>query len=123
MFFLLAPRRILISAALVASLATGIPACMSQETPATYPVRGVVLNSITHRPIARALVDGHSDAALTDNDGRFEINLDEGFTQILVRRIGYNPNSPMGPHPVKVGPNMPGLTFYLTPEGGVTVTM
>ena len=121
MFFLLAPRRILISAALVASLATGIPACMSQETPATYPVRGVVLNSITHRPIARALVDGHSDAALTDNDGRFEINLDEGFTQILVRRIGYNPNSPMGPHSVKVGPNMPGLTFYLTPEGGVTV--
>jgi hypothetical protein len=115
------PRRILIAAAIITAIVPGFPACNAQETQATYPVRGVVLNSITHRPIARALVDGHFDAALTDNDGRFEINLNQGFTQILVRRIGYNPNGPQVQHLLKMGPNMPELTFYLTPEASVTV--
>jgi hypothetical protein len=119
--FFLEPRRILIATAIATGLASSIPACMSQEAPPTYTVRGVVLNSITRRPIARALVNGQSDAALTDNDGRFEINLNEGFTQILVRRIGYNSNGPMAAHPLKVGPNLPELTFYLTPESSVNV--
>ena len=72
------------------ALGTLIVIGRAQDAPATYPVRGVVLNSLTKRPIARALVDGLSDAALTDNDGRFEINLTEGITNVSVRRPGYN---------------------------------
>ncbi len=96
--------------------------CNAQDVPTTYPVRGVVLNSLTHRPIARALIDGRSDAALTGNDGRFEINLPEGRTPINVRRPGYNnPAVAAMMQSVNVGPNTPDLTFYLTPEASVSV--
>ena len=54
-----------------------------------YPVKGVVLNSVTHQPVARALVDAHEAAVLTDNDGRFELSLPAGGAQISVRRPGY----------------------------------
>jgi hypothetical protein len=96
--------------------------CRTQDTVATYPVRGVVLNSITHRPIARALVNGQEDAVLTDNDGRFELNLSEGTTQILVKRPGFGANriGMVRAHSVKVGANMPELTFYLTPDATIT---
>jgi hypothetical protein len=81
-----------------------------------------VLNSLTRRPIARVLVDGQSDAALTDNEGRFEINLREGMTQINVRRPGFNsPVGAMMAHPVNVGPNTPELTIYLTPQANIVV--
>jgi hypothetical protein len=117
------PYRVRAGFATICALGTLILACHAQESPATYPVRGVVLNSLTKRPIARALVDGQSDAALTDNDGRFEINLTEGMTQINVRRPGYNNSTGamMMAHPVKVGPDMHELTFYLTPQASIVV--
>jgi hypothetical protein len=119
----LKPFRVLTGLAMVCAFAILMLAGHAQEAPATYPVRGVVLNSLTQRPIARALVDGQFDAALTDNDGRFEINLTEGMTQINVRRPGYNSGSGamMVAHPVKVGPDMHELTFYLTPQASIVV--
>ena len=45
----------------------------------TGVVRGVVVNSVTHAPIARALVSSSDQrlAALTDSEGRFEFKLPE----------------------------------------------
>jgi hypothetical protein len=117
----LKPNRALAGVAILCVLGSFIVACHAQEAPATYPVRGVVLNSFTRRPIARVLVDGQSDAVLTDNDGRFEINLTASMANIAVRRPGYNPTGATFAHPVKVGPNTPELTFYLTPEANITV--
>ena len=97
-----------------------IVSCAAQEGAAYYPVRGVVLNSLTRRPIPRALVDGHTDAVLTDGDGRFELNLSQGISQLAVRRPGFNSTSRSAGRAVKVGPNMPDLTFYLTPEATIT---
>ncbi len=94
--------------------------CAAQETPETYPVRGVVLNSVTRQPIARVLVDANSDAVLTDNEGRFALNLRSNFTQITVRRPGYNSSGRNGTHAMKVGANMPDFTFYLTPDASIT---
>jgi len=85
-----------------------------------YPVKGVVLSSVTHQPIARALVDAHEAAVLTDNDGRFELSLPAGGTQISVRRPGYGARGRTTNHSVQVGANMPALTFYLTPEALIT---
>jgi len=95
------------------------PVCAAQDAPKVYEVKGVVLNSVTHQPIARALVDGQQDAVLTDNDGRFELHLAEGGTQIVVRRPGYSQKSGIG-HFVAVGANMPEFTFYLIPQASIT---
>jgi hypothetical protein len=114
-------NRLLAGLAILSALGIFILTSHAEDAPAPYRVRGVVLNSFTRRPIARALVDGQSDAALTDNDGRFEISLTEGVTQITVRRPGYNSASSGMGHLVKVGPNTPELTFYLTPEAFINV--
>lgn len=122
MRFSLKPIRALAGPMVLCAIAGCFLTCNAQDVPTTYPVRGVVLNSLTHRPIARALVDGRSDAALTGNDGRFEINLPEGRIPINVRRPGYNnPAVAAMMQSVNVGPNTPDLTFYLTPEASVSV--
>jgi hypothetical protein len=90
--------------------------CETQEPPVTFAVRGVVLNSVSREPVARALVDGHGDAILTDAEGRFALNLPGGDTQIEVRRPGYNSKSQ---HLVQAGKEMPDLTFYLTPQASI----
>jgi hypothetical protein len=92
----------------------------SEETSQLYAVKGVVLNSVTHQPVGRALVDSHQGAMLTDNDGRFELNLPEGMAQISVKRPGYGAHGQPSNHPVHVGPNLPSLTFNLTPEAVIT---
>jgi hypothetical protein len=76
----------------------------------------VVVNSVTGQPVARALVDAHESAVLTDNDGRFELALQAGITQISVKRPGYGGRGRASNHTVQVGPNMPMLTFSLVPE-------
>lgn len=100
-------------------LALALP-CIAQdasdETDQLYPVKGVVLNSVTHMPVARALVDSHQGAVLTDNEGRFELNLPEGMTQISVKRPGYGARGQASNHGIRVGPNLPALTFNLIPE-------
>jgi hypothetical protein len=98
--------------------------CAAQETPdsaaVNYTVRGVVLNSVTHQPVARALVDAHENAVLTDNEGRFEFGLQGGTAEITVRRPGYGSRGRPSNHTIRVGTNMPTLTFYLTPEALIT---
>jgi hypothetical protein len=88
----------------------------------TYPVRGTVIDSITHQPIARALVDSHQQGAvLTDNNGHFEFDLPAGSVSFMVRRPGYEPaRESIHDHRVQVGPNIPDLTFTLTPEAFIT---
>ena len=87
-----------------------------------YPVHGTVVDSITHQPIARALVDSHQQGTvLTDNDGHFEFHLPAGSISFMVRRPGYEPmRNEFRDHTVRVGPNMPELTFTLTPEALIT---
>jgi hypothetical protein len=120
MLALMKRSRLPVFAAIACLSSAAVLTCASQDAPKSYPVRGVVLNSITHQPIARALVDANSDAVLTDNEGRFELNLRDSFTQINVRRPGFNSNARNGSHPVQVGANMPDLTFYLTPDASIT---
>jgi hypothetical protein len=93
---------------------------VAQQEPVLYPVSGVVLNPLTHQPIPRVLVDGSTNAALTDGDGRFEIDLPEGLAQIQVRRPGYDSRGQNLTHAVQIGPNLPALTFYLTPDASIT---
>ena len=101
--------------------APGIAALsIAQQSPTLYPVSGVVLNSLTRQPIPRVLVDGDTDGVLTDGDGRFELNLPEGMDQIQVHRPGYNSRGQDVTHAVHVGPNLPSLTFYLTPEASIS---
>jgi hypothetical protein len=107
-------------AAIACASGAAVLACAAQDAPEAYPVRGVVLNSITRQPIARVLVDANSDAGLTNNEGRFELNLHGDFAQITVRRPGYNSSGRNGMHAVKVGANTPDLTFYLTPDASIT---
>ena len=92
----------------------------SDDSASLYPVKGVVLNSVTRQPIARALVDVQDNAVLTDNDGNFEFNLPEGLVQISVKRPGYGGRGRASNHAVRVGPNMPSLTFTLTPAVLIT---
>ena len=92
----------------------------SEESNQLYVVKGVVLNSVTHQPVARALVDSHQGAVLTDNEGSFELNLPEGITQISVKRPGYGTHGQAFAHAVRVGPNLAPLTFNIIPEALIT---
>jgi hypothetical protein len=111
----------LVSAVAFASLsAAGQISSMPDENAPRFPVHGVVLNSLTHEPIARVLVENNNTAELTDGDGRFELSLPEGIVPISVRRPGYNSRGQDQNHTVKVGANTPELTFYLTPQASIT---
>jgi hypothetical protein len=105
-------------------LATCLPAlCAAQEAPITYPVDGIVENSLTHQPIARALVEAASDAVLTDNQGRFELHLPAGFERLTIRRPGYEGQETGRPpvqESVNVSANTPPVTFLLTPAASIT---
>lgn len=98
--------------------------CMAQDTSSDsnplYPVKGVVLNSVTHQPVARALVDADGNAVLTDNDGRFELSLPAGVVQLGAKRPGYGSRHSFSRHMVRVGPDTPALTFNLTPEAVIS---
>lgn len=98
--------------------------CAAQQTPATYSVEGTVENSLTHQPIARALVESNNGGAvLTDGDGHFELQLPAGTIQFAVRRPGYQAggSGESGSRRlVAVGPSAPPLTLYLTPAASIT---
>jgi hypothetical protein len=106
------------------ALALGTMTLAAQESSdsaaQTYPVRGVVLNSVSRQPVARVLVITEGISVLTDNDGRFELNLPAGFATITLRRPGYGPHRQTMSHTVLVGSNMPDLTFTLTPQALIT---
>ena len=110
----------LLVAAMACALGLAVTCCAGQEPAATYPVRGVVQNSITHQPIARALVDadGNGNSVLTDGEGRFELDLPEGEVAITVRRPGYRQGMESR-HAVKVGADIAALSFSLTPVASI----
>ena len=112
--------RIVLIAALALLSTPAMFLAAAQQAPAAYPVTGIVLNSLTHQPIARALVDANTAAVLTDNEGHFALSLGEGMKQITIRRPGYGSDGPMATHVMRVGANMAELTFYLTPEAAIT---
>jgi hypothetical protein len=118
-----AALRVLLAASIFFAQANLAASCVAQETPALYPVDGVVENSLTREPIARALVETNQDAVLTDSNGHFELHLPLGVARITVRRPGYEGGT-FGVretmHIVKVGANASPLTFYLTPSAGIT---
>jgi hypothetical protein len=78
------------------------------------------VNSVTHQPVSRALVDAHENAVLTDNDGHFDFSLPQGLVQISVKRPGYGSRGRASTHTIQVGPNMASLTFSLAPEAMIT---
>jgi hypothetical protein len=97
------------------------PGPLPRQDPApTYPVQGVVLNSLTRQPIPRALVDAATDATLTDGEGRFELNLPAGIAQITTRRPGYASDARNATHAVRVDASTPSLSFSLTPFATIT---
>jgi hypothetical protein len=89
-------------------------------------VRGTVINSVTHEPIARALVTlagETSTSQLTDNEGHFEFaNVQAGRNVLDARRpgffgIGRGRDSSM---PISVGPTSSGYTLALEPASTIT---
>jgi hypothetical protein len=100
--------------------------CAAQQQAESYPVRGIVENSVTHQPIARALVSAMDESVFTDNEGRFELHLHKGIAQITAKRPGYGGQGSFTGHMVDVGPDMPEFNFGLVPSatisGHVTVS-
>jgi hypothetical protein len=97
--------------------------CAAQDAPATFPVDGVVENSLTHQPVARALVESASDAILTDSQGHFELHLQAGLANLSVRRPGYEGEGdgrPPAQLNVNVSANTPPVTILLTPAASIT---
>ena len=92
--------------------------CSAQDARPTYVVSGVVENSLTHQPIARALVEGGADAVLTDSKGRFELHLPAGMSSLIARRPGYESDafSHGNMRMIDVTDGMAPLTVTLTPD-------
>lgn len=94
-----------------------------QDQRPTYPVSGVVENSLTHQPIARALVESpQAEAVFTDNEGRFELHLPEGQTTVFARRPGYadQGRGTGNQQLITVSEDMSPITLSLTPEATVS---
>ena len=83
-------------------------------------ISGLVKNSLTGQPIERALIDGQVDAALTDNEGHFELRLQcGGYSQLQARRPGYSNPQGVYIHPIQVEPDAPEVTIELTPRATI----
>ncbi len=93
--------------------------CAAQDARPTFAVPGIVENSITHQPISRALVETGTDAVLTDSEGRFELHLPAGMSDLIVRRPGYQGDTPFNrgsPRQINVAEGMAPVTITLTPD-------
>jgi hypothetical protein len=92
----------------------------------TYPVRGTVINSVTHEPVARALVTfaGESPSSmLTDSEGRFEFpNVPAGRSVLQARRPGFFARGSGQDmyQPISVGPKNEDIVLTLEPAGSIT---
>ena len=92
----------------------------------TYPVRGTVINSVTHEPIARALVTFAGEASsslLTDNEGRFEFsNVPAGRCILQARRPGFfaKGSGREAYQAISVGPRTEDISLMLEPAGSIT---
>jgi hypothetical protein len=96
----------------------------AQTSPTTATLHGTVVNSVTHQPIARALVslDQYSQATLTDNEGRFTFdNIPAGQTTLSAKRPGYasDDSGATNHDTVTVGADAD-LTLQLVPQSSIT---
>jgi hypothetical protein len=129
---------------LMAVLVAALPAPAensAQDTSAApgYSVRGTIVNAISGQPIARALVSINEDyAMLTGSEGEFSFdNVPAGGYAVSVQKPGFDGFGGMGgivmhvamggqhqqsnpPRLIQVGPDMPALTFRITPLAGIT---
>lgn len=114
------PRRLRGRALLIPWVAQAVlfACCAAQDSRPTYPVNGTVENSLTHQPIARALVEMRSAAVLTDSEGRFTLNLPAGVSGVTFRRPGYG-GGQFSQRLTTVSENMPPLTLLLTPDASI----
>lgn len=94
--------------------------CRAEVVSGQYTVQGVVSDSISRQPIARALVDAATDAVLTDSYGNFQIHLAKGSSQISISRPGYGSAVKPEAHTVEVDGDIAGLVFFLTPDATIT---
>jgi Carboxypeptidase regulatory-like domain len=98
----------------------------AQGTSQAYEVRGTVINSVTHEPIARVLVTlagETSSSQLTDNEGHFEFpNTPAGRSVLQVKRPGFFGTSSGRDlyQPIAVGPNSSDYILTLEPAGSIT---
>ena len=95
-------------------------ACPAQDISGKYTVQGIVLDSVSHQPIARALVEATTGAVLTDHYGNFQLHLAEGNSQIRHSRPGYGSLAKPAVRTVRVAANVSGLVFSLTPSATIT---
>jgi hypothetical protein len=128
---------------LAASVAGALPAS-GQDVSATtqaatgYAVRGTIVSATSGQPVARALVSLNEDnAMLTGSEGEFSFdNVPAGEYMVSVQKPGYSGFGGMmagmgamvarysmggrrqqtaAPRRITVGPDMPALTFAITP--------
>lgn len=91
----------------------------------TYVVRGIVVNSLTHEPVARSLVTIAGDASssqLTDNEGRFEfLNIPGGRCILQAKKPEFFASRSGSDVylPIEVGPNTKDQTLTLEPAGAI----
>lgn len=98
----------------------------AQGNTQAYEVRGTVINSVTHEPIARALVTlagETSSSQLTDNEGRFEFpDIPAGRSVLEAKRPGFFGASSGRDlyQPIAVGPSTTDHILTLEPAGSIT---
>jgi hypothetical protein len=112
-------RHALLFTFLVPALSLSPVRCAAQDARLTYTVSGIVENSLTHQPISRALVEADSDAVLTDSEGRFELHLPAGMSNLIARRPGYQGDSSFqrgNLRLINVTEGMAPVTITLTPD-------
>ena len=101
------------------------PQSSQTAAPATT-LHGVVLNAITHQPIARALVtlDQYGLAMLTDNEGRFTFDgIPVGQASVSARRPGYTADDGGNNNTARQTVAVPGtgdVTLELIPQSSIT---
>jgi hypothetical protein len=109
-------------------LSSAFGQAVPSEGPQEETIHGIVVNSVTHEPIGRALIlsPGKELATLTDNDGHFTVSFSSSRAgdgtkpnwpnALMARKPGFIED------PNQLYPAVPGreLTISLTPEALVT---
>jgi len=119
-------RTISLLCSLLLLISSGSQLHAQENSSRTYEVRGTVINSVTHEPIARALVTiaGETTSSqLTDNEGSFDFpNVPAGRSVLQARRpefFGTGSGRDLY-QPIAVGPDVPEHLLSLEPAGSIT---
>jgi len=96
-----------------------------QDSSNLFKVEGTVINSLTGRPLARALVQMSGRAVLTGSEGEFSFNgVYRGQTQISATKPGYfppraKPHQGSAGSTIEIGPDTGKIVLKLVPEAVV----